>query len=245
MAHLFKIKIADHIIQVETVHIRSMAMCRDYICEGTPDVSIRITPEDIEKAKDKYRETDEGCTRWEGSLETIVLHEKLSNSLLPYGIFMMHGAAVAYRDAAYIFTGRSGIGKTTHVKKWLDRLTESFIVNGDKPFIHTFGDGAPPLACASPWAGKESMYTNISVPLKAIAFIERAEENSMQQISFSQAFPSFLSQVYRPEDEQLMRETLRLIQRAGAAVSFWRFKCNNFKDDCFDVAYNALVKGQT
>ncbi len=243
MAHLFKILIAGHVIQAETLHVRSMAMCRDFICEGTPDLSIRITPEDLEEAKERYRETNEVREYWEGFLETIVLHEKLSNSLLPYGIFMMHGAAVAYRGAAYLFTGRSGIGKTTHVKKWLERLPEAFIVNGDKPFIQTFGGGAPPLAYASPWAGKESMYTNVSVPLKSIVFIERTEENSMQRISFAQAFPSFLQQVHHPEDEQLMRETLCLMQRAGSAVSFWRFRCNNYKDDCFDVAYNALTKG--
>lgn len=59
-----------------------------------------------------------------------------------------------------------------------------------------------------------------------------------------QAFSTLLQQVYRPDDEEKMRKTLRLMQRLSPAVSFWRFQCNNFKDDCFDVAYNALVKGQ-
>ena len=82
------------------------------------------------------------------------------------------------------------------------------------------------------------------VPLKSIILMERAEENHIEQISFAQAFPTLLQQTYRPDDEEKMRKTLRLMQRLPPAVSFWRFQCNNFKDDCFDVAYNALVKGQ-
>ena len=42
-----------------------------------------------------------------------------------------------------------------------------------------------------------------------------------------------------------MRKTPRLTRRLNPAVSFWRFQRDNFKDDCFDVAYNALVKEQT
>ena len=88
------------------------------------------------------------------------------------------------------------------------------------------------------------MYTNTMVPLKSIILMERAEDNHIEQISFAEAFPKLLQQVYRPEDEEKMRKTLRLMQRLNGPVSFWRFQCNNFKDDCFDVAYNALVGKQ-
>ena len=57
-------------------------------------------------------------------------------------------------------------------------------------------------------------------------------------------FPLLLRQVYCPEDKDKMRKSLQLIHRLKSAVTFWRFQCNNFKDDCFDVAYNALVRDQ-
>ena len=243
--HLFTIKIADHLIQAETLHVRSKNMCRDFLSEGTPEVSIRMEQRDIDEMKKHYANMNRESPSWDGVLETIALHAKVSDSLIPYGVFMMHGAAVAYGGGAYIFTGRSGIGKTTHVMKWLEHLPDAFMVNGDKPFIQTDSGGTPPLACGSPWAGKESLYANAAVPLKAIVQIERAEENRMEQISFAQAFPAFLAQVHRPEDEEKMRLTLQWMQRVGSAVSFWRFRCNNFKDDCFDVAFNALIKGQS
>ena len=75
--------------------------------------------------------------------------------------------------------------------------------------------------------------------------MERCEDNHIEQISFAEAFPSLLQQFYRPDDEDKMRKTLRLMQYLNPEVSFWRFQCNNFMDDCFDVAYNALVCGNS
>ena len=72
----------------------------------------------------------------------------------------------------------------------------------------------------------------------------KAENNHIEQITFADAFPTLLQQVYRPNDEEKMRKTLHLMQKLSPGVTFWRFQCNNFKDDCFDVAYNALVRDQ-
>ena len=88
---------------------------------------------------------------------------------------------------------------------------------------------------------KENKYTNTMVPIKAIVCMERSEENHITEITFAQAFPFLLQQSYRPGDKDKMRKTLRLLQSLNGKVKFYRFKCNNFKDDCFEVAYNALV----
>ncbi len=242
--YLFKVKMAGHIAQVETQHIRSQAICARFFAEEPAEFNICTSQEDIDQERKQYEAENGLCSLWDGAMETITLHEKLSKKLIDYGVLMLHGAAIAYRGCSFIFSARSGTGKTTHIMKWLEHLPDAFVINGDKPFILTKDDGAPPLAYGSPWAGKENLYTNTMVPLKSIILMERAEENQMEQISFAQAFPTLLQQTYRPDDEEKMRKTLRLMQRLSPAVSFWRFQCNNFKDDCFDVAYNALVKGQ-
>ena len=143
-----------------------------------------------------------------------------------------------------MFTALSGTGKTTHVQKWLDHIDRAYMVNGDKPFVIVRKSGEAPLVCGSPWAGKEHLQTNTIVPLKSIVLLERAEENHIERVSFAKAFPLLYQQVYQPDDEEKARKTLRLMQELGSSVQSWRFQCNNFKDDCFEVAYNALVKGQ-
>lgn len=242
--YLFKVKMAGHIAQIETQHVHPQVICAPFFTEESPEFIICTTQEDIDQERKRYEAVNGECCLWDGAMETIALHEKLSKKLIDYEVLMMHGAAIAYRGCTFIFSARCGIGKSTHVLKWMEKLADAFIVNGDKPFILTKDDGTPPLACGSPWAGKENLYNNTMVPLKSIILMERAEDNNIEQISFAQAFPTLLQQTYRPDDEEKMRKTLKLMQRLNPAVSFWRFQCNNFKDDCFDVAYNALVKGQ-
>lgn len=51
---------------------------------------------------------------------------------------MFHGAAVKKATGqVYLFAGRSGVGKSTHVNLWKKYLGEEIeILNGDKPFLH-------------------------------------------------------------------------------------------------------------
>lgn len=244
MTYQFRIKIAGHVAEIESQYIRSQAICRDFLTDEEPELTIRISQEDIEKEREIHKQLYGDCTLWDSSLETIALHALISTRLIDYGAFMMHGAAVAYNNRAYIFSAKSGTGKTTHVMQWLKRLPEAFIINGDKPFIATGTGDNPPSVCGSPWGGKENYYTNTMVPVRSVIMMERAEENSIEQISFADAFPLFLQQVFIPEDEERLRKTLHLMQSLGRTVSFWRFRCNNFREDCFDVAYNALVRDQ-
>ena len=237
----FKVKIADHVAEIETQYIRRKAICRDYITDESPEFTIKICQEDIDKERDTYTRLYGDCTLWDSTLETLAMHALLSTKLIDYGAFMMHGAAIAYENHAYVFSAKSGTGKTTHILKWLENLPEAFIINGDKPVIATYADGISPMACGTPWGGKENYYTNTMVPLKSIVMMERAEENHIEQITFAEAFPSFLQQIYLPDDENSIRKTLRLLSRLTSTVSFWRFRCNNFNDDCFDVAYTALA----
>ena len=240
--YLFKMKIAEHIAQVETLHIRSQAICAPFFADGLPEFCVRMTQDDIDRKRKQYEAENGECTLWDGALEIIALHEKLSEKLIDCGVLMMHGAAVACHGCSFIFSAGSGTGKSTHVLKWLKNVPNTIVVNGDKPFISFPPSGGQPMACGSPWAGKENMYTNTIVPLKAIILMERAEENHMERVNFAEAFPFLLQQTYRPNNEGKMRKTLSLMQQLNSNVSFWRFKCNNFKDDCFDVAYSALMK---
>ncbi len=244
----FIISIADLPIRVQANFPQTEAFCRRFLSDREPLFSVEITRDDL--AVEQAFSARTAAHRREPVreyplpyLETLAVSRKIANQTPLYGAVLFHGAAIAVDDEVYLFTAQSGTGKTTHMRYWLEEFGDrAVVVNGDKPFLKITDTGV--FACGSPWAGKENMYTNTMVPLKSIILMERAEENHIEQISFARAFPFLLQQVYRPDDEEKMRKTLKLMQRLDPAVSFWRFQCNNFKDDCFDVAYNALVKGQ-
>lgn len=241
----FNIRVAGRYIQIHSLYQNIYDLCVTYEMADSamPDIEI-YSKESLIQAEAEKIKLSFGHWIDSSSAEQVVMHRILAEELLSFDTLLMHGAVVAVDNVAYMFTAGSGTGKTTHIQSWLKNVSGAYVVNGDKPFIIVREAGEAPLACGSPWAGKENMQTNAIVPLKAIVLLERAEENQIERISFGQAFPFLLQQVYRPEDEEKMRKTLRLMQRMSPAVSFWRFHCNNFKDDCFDVAYRALVGGE-
>lgn len=235
---LFRIKVTDLVAEIESIYSYSYAFCRPFLTSDNPDFIIRITQKDIEKEREKSITEDYQDPPSDLTLETYSILRQISEKIIDYDSFMMHGAAIAVKNNTYIFAAKSGVGKTTHLLRWLEHLNNAIIINGDKPFITTTHT---PMVYGSPWAGKERLFSTKSAQLKAIVFMERSEENHLRKISFSEAFPLFLQQIYIPDNKDKMRKTIQLMQRLTPTVSFWRFQCNNFKDDCFDVSYNALI----
>lgn len=231
----FNIKIAGLVARITSKYRPSDHLFAEFRTDEHADFEIPLTDEDIILQE----RSNEGKVYIEASRALKIF----SDALLDYDVLLLHGAAVALNNSCYVFTAPSGTGKTTHINKWLENNHSAYVINGDKPFLRFCEDGAV-LACGSPWAGKENMYCNTTVPLKSIILLERAEDNQIEPISFSQAFPFLLKQVYRPDDVMKMRKTLQLMQRLASSVTFFRFYCNNFKDDCFDMAYRALVGEQ-
>jgi len=237
MSH-FNINIADVVIEIDTIHVLPYALSRSFSTNEPSVFTIHSTQADIDETKSIFQSVNGLNASWDGNIEMIVVLRKLAEGLINYNTVVMHGAAIAVNNNAFLFIADSGVGKTTHVLKWLNRLPDSYIVNGDKPFIRIEHQ---PFVYGSPWAGKENLYTNTKVPLKAIIIMTRNDDNIMNELSFSKAFIDLYKQVYRPKDTEKMKKTLSLLKAFDQRVSFYHFKFNNFKDDCFDVAYNTLI----
>ena len=236
-----KIKIAGCIFEIDVSYFHIYRICQDFFTDETADCRITLSKEDLLKEKcicNLLNVNDiDGIPEY--YLEAQAIHRKISEKLLDTDTLLLHGAAIAFNNVSYIFTGPSGIGKTTHINKWLENIPSSFVINGDKPYIKI--NETDIITCSSPWSGKEELHTNTMAPLKAIILMERADNNHIERITFAQAFPFLLQQIYRPEDAEKMRKTLSLMQRLSTGVSFYRFYCNNFKDDCFEVVFQGLV----
>ena len=235
----FGISIAGYTLQVETFYVNTFRMCSGYLYDlrdQMPDIRISITMDDIEYERKEAMSAN--LRRDDGYLETLAVYRQISEAMLDYDTFLMHGAVIAVENRGFMFTAESGTGKTTHIRKWLQNLEKSYVVNGDKPLIKITEDQI--LACGTPWCGKERMGTNTMVDLKAIVLMERAIDNSINEISYNEAFTLLLQQTYRPNGTEKVFKTLRLISRLKEKVHFYRFRFNNMKDDTFSVAYNVL-----
>lgn len=221
---------------ISAIYHYSEEYLRDFITCEPEELCITILDKDIEQEIITNRLAGKSRIMSEPYAEVSAICRKCAEALIDLNTLLMHGAVIAVGSNAYMFMGKSGVGKTTHIRTWLENCKEAYVVNGDKPFVIL---DRIPIASGSPWSGKERMNTNTMVPLKAIVLMERGEENCIRQISFSDAVPMIMQYVYHSTDEDKTRKSISLIQRLNdsSEVSFWRFKCNNLKEDCFKTAF--------
>ena len=123
----FTIKIANRIIGIESIHIRPKAICRDFIVSDPPELFIHISQEDIDRDRKEYERVIGYCEKWDGYIETFTLLRKLSDLLIDYGVFLLHGASIAVDEKAIVFVADSGTGKTVLYEMLEDlRLTNEY-----------------------------------------------------------------------------------------------------------------------
>ena len=237
----FKIRLADVNIAINSIYDEVFRLCRDYLTEGAPELCISPAPADIELERVKsIREAEtEGIIPVDypdSYLETLAVYRQIATQMLERDTFLLHGAVIAVKDKAWLFTAPSGTGKTTHINLWLDNIEGSYVVNGDKPLIHI---GEEVTVYGTPWAGKEGWQKNVGVKLCGIVFLERGAENSIKRTTLSQVLPTLIQQSYRPNDKSGVEKTLALIVKLGSRIPLYRLQCNMLPEAAL-TAYNTL-----
>lgn len=237
-------RIAELNICVTSLHDEVHSLCADYLDTGTaPDLIVHTTQADIAFEREKSAQEDEkaGIPIRQFSddyLETLAVYRKIAEKMPEYNTILFHGSCVAVDGVGYLFTAKSGIGKSTHTELWRELLgSRAVMVNDDKPLIRVADAGA--AIYGTPWDGKHRLSTNIAVPLKALCILERAEKNTIRKIAANEAYPMLLQQAYRPLDSMALSKTLTLIDKLASVVNLWRLGCNR-DIEAARVAYEAM-----
>ena len=234
-------RMADLSIQIDTLYPYTQEYCAKYSCQDLPSLVVRTSLRDIRREAEISKNTSlrEGRALTEFSdqyLESITVYRKIAEILPEHDGFVFHGSAVAVDGKGYIFTAKSGTGKTTHTNLWKKLLGDrARIVNGDKPIIRILG--GVPYVYGSPYSGKERLNENTRVALKAICVLERAKENAIRVITRREALPMLIQQTYRPADPAAMEKTLSLLD--GLDVLFYRLGCN-MDISAAELSYNTM-----
>lgn len=226
----FTIEIAGQVVSVSAQFRSTRKFCRHYLCEGISDFSVEITPHDIafEQEVTDQEHNMEGLAVQkidDSILETTALQRKIAERLFDYNTLLLHGSVVAVDGEGYLFTAKSGTGKSTHTRLWREMLGDrSVMVNDDKPFLKVNDNRIQ--VYGSPWNGKHGLGNNMNVPLKAICILERGERNEICRISAKEAIPMLLQQSNRPIQSRLLLKYLDLLEEIAAKTDFYRLKCN-------------------
>ena len=106
--------------------------------------------------------------------------------LLYFNGMMLHASAIEYNDKAYLFSGPSGIGKSTHTRLWQSLYGDAVqVFNDDKPALRRLDDGW--YAYGTPWCGKDGINQNKNVTLGGICFLKRGECDKIRRLDKKEA----------------------------------------------------------
>ncbi len=148
-----------------------------------------------------WLETDEDYTRATLSItpERRSALFAINNSLMilyafrtaSMGTLEMHSSVVIRDGKGYMFLGKSGTGKSTHSRQWLETFPGTELLNDDNPVIRADGTGV--RVYGTPWSGKTPCYRKLDVPVGAIVRIRQSPENRATRLGLVEAYASVYS----------------------------------------------------
>jgi len=225
----FTICVAGCNIEVGAIYESTKTFCWEYLSGNEADFSVEITPEDIAFEREKADREDmiEGLPLRnfpDYLLEQTAVQRKIANRLIERDILLLHGSVVAVDGNGYLFTAKSGTGKSTHTRLWREVFGDrAVMINDDKPFLRIADDGV--TVYGTPWNGKHRLGSNTSVPLRGICILTRGEDDRIGQIPASDALVMLMQQSYRPDKAVLLPKYLELIDALTKKMSFYRMEC--------------------
>ena len=223
-------KFAGHIIEIFSLYVKVHRRCTNYRWEGTPEFSVKTNEADIFVERQKTAEADrqEGRIARDYSndyLETLAVYRKIVEVLIEKNIVLCHGSVIAVDGEGYLFTAKSGTGKSTHTRLWMEEFKErGVVVNDDKPLLEVTNAGI--MVYGTPWDGKHRLSSNIVVPLKAVCVINRNEKNYVEIVDKKRIYPMLLQQIYRPYDSTRLSKTLKLMGQIMERAELYNIYCN-------------------
>lgn len=217
----FSVKIADRSFAFSIKYRLLYDMCSKYLTEGGEDeIKLSVSEEEMAEQMPLFEEdtAPDVC-------EAVCMHRKVAEELALHGAAAFHGAAITYNGKAYLFTGPSGVGKSTHIKLWKKYIGSGVgIINGDKPIIAEKNGSL--YVYSSPWAGKEMWQKNTSAPLGAICIIEKSPVCSIRSAGNEELLSRLIKQIYLPKSAEGVKNTFKIYEDIVKNVPVFVLGCD-------------------
>lgn len=233
-----KYKIADFVVEYNPKYDHLNKLSKPFIYYGDEQAVITIS------RTDKYIENL--LVRMEkdttiAQAEEFAYATAFNKAVIPFGAMLVHSSAIIVNGKAYLFSAKSGVGKSTHTRLWKQLYGDEVIyINDDKPVVRI--ERGTAVAYGTPFDGGSGIANNISAPLGGIIFLERGEDNSISQI---ESTSQILQMLYFSTAHFINRKTAEAMldnfDNLIKATNFYKLTCN-MEPDAAKVAHDFLIK---
>ena len=177
-------------------------------------------------ADDPFERISLRTYRNEGLADLILL--AVYSRLTYYQTVFVHGALIQDPElGGILFVGRSGVGKSTQAEIW-KILRGAEVINGDKVFLSVKPEAPDEIfAYGSPWTGSSPYRVNKRVPLRAIVYLERAEEKELRRLDEPEALVTYMPSVFMPNwDTRLTEMVMDTLDLMMPRVPIYHMSCS-------------------
>lgn len=112
-------------------------------------------------------------------------HIDIESLLIEKGRIFFHAACVDTGFGGILFSGASGIGKSTQAELWC-ACRGAKQINGDRPILSKDENGW--LAWGAPYAGSSRCHVNENCPVRAIVMLDQGERCQIRRLNPAEAF---------------------------------------------------------
>lgn len=140
------------------------------------------------------------------------------------GYFAIHSASILYRQKAWLFSGHSGCGKSTHTALWHENVG-TLHLNGDLNLVGRNRDGRW-FVYGIPWCGTSGICTVQDYELGGIVLLEQADTDRVQPLSGYEKVLRVMQRMISPAwTVSLMEYNLQCAQELEEEIPVYHLLC--------------------
>ena len=155
------------------------------------------------------------------------------------GFFAIHSSSILYRDQVWLFSGHSGMGKSTHTNLWKEQFGTK-IINGDLNLIgwnsgkqDSSGQNVNkpdskghPIVYGMPWCGTSGIASTKSYPLGGIVLLGRSDNDHFELLQNDQKIVRVMQRMISPVwTEDMLEANLECAAKLAKEVPIYYLLC--------------------
>lgn len=140
------------------------------------------------------------------------------------GLFAIHSASILYQEKAWLFSGHSGMGKSTHTALWHE-LWDIPYLNGDLNLLGLQDDHI--IVYGIPWCGTSGIFTTRQYELGGIVLLGRdTQTDHLEELSPSEKILRVMQRMISPSWKELqLSQNLSFAEEIADHVPVLHFLC--------------------